>query len=120
MKMSVTPLVSSHSDRGTDTTPLLSLQSRTPSSPQEAPVLGRTLNMVTGPHTLVKLWRWLSVCNLWQVGFKNKGTLFQGKVSSKWREGKTKQNTHKVPDLSLIHISEPTRPPVASRMPSSA
>ena len=24
------------------------------------------------------------------------------------------------PDLSLIHISEPTRPPVASRMPSSA
>ena len=23
-------------------------------------------------------------------------------------------------DLSLIHISEPTRPPVASRMPSSA
>ena len=25
-----------------------------------------------------------------------------------------------VADLSLIHISEPTRPPVASRMPSSA
>ena len=25
-----------------------------------------------------------------------------------------------VQDLSLIHISEPTRPPVASRMPSSA
>ena len=25
-----------------------------------------------------------------------------------------------LPDLSLIHISEPTRPPVASRMPSSA
>ena len=26
----------------------------------------------------------------------------------------------KVPDLSLIHISEPTRPPLLSRMPSSA
>ena len=28
--------------------------------------------------------------------------------------------TYQALDLSLIHISEPTRPPVASRMPSSA
>ena len=31
---------------------------------------------------------------------------------------KVVKQTHQ--DLSLIHISEPTRPPVASRMPSSA
>ena len=29
-------------------------------------------------------------------------------------------NKQQALDLSLIHISEPTRPPVASRMPSSA
>ena len=31
-----------------------------------------------------------------------------------------KDNRRSQTDLSLIHISEPTRPPVASRMPSSA
>ena len=34
-----------------------------------------------------------------------------------WEEGKGREGKGR---LSLIHISEPTRPPVASRMPSSA
>ena len=46
-------------------------------------------------------------------------------ISSVWYEGNT-CNMHlndlaaKVKELSLIHISEPTRPPSTSRMPSSA
>ena len=40
---------------------------------------------------------------------------------SNWETGKSYPDIHSLLLLlSLIHISEPTRPPVASRMPSSA
>ena len=55
----------------------------------------------------------------WDYLSHNHVKMNQWQLKSYYTQNPIIQNTE-LEDLSLIHISEPTRPPVASRMPSSA
>ena len=55
------------------------------------------------------------------IGFERAFEMIVGGIRHNGEEaGQRGLASRVVPGLSLIHISEPTRPPVASRMPSSA